>query len=352
MFVQLSRFVVLTTVAAVVGLLMTFGAIGTAAASSHVTDCQPTAPYNHCHEVDLTQVDYWQDTVHDPDWRTIDPSPHPDVDYRITIDVMELNGGVIPTATGQGHYHSFEDYIATKKALLGIDQLSDDDIIEVVIKGRTIKMNDSGGAVEATTGYIVHDALSDENGSIVIDNEDVTWDIIDQDRMQHWAQQQSSSSSVGTSSMLFPVTIFDAINETTLSAGDYTAQLWKSEILHTNADTLHGLSTSMGWTRKNGALCQLTWDPGLEVTVDCFAADMQVAYSYDIVGGNYWENEAGATDVLALELKLISGELSGNLPELPIEEGCGYGFVEFGFPLNDSATIPIPGTDVNDCWDW
>ncbi len=50
----------------------------------------------------------------------MEESDHEILDFRVTIDARSLNGGVIPTAPGQGHYASEEDYVQAVEDLLGV----------------------------------------------------------------------------------------------------------------------------------------------------------------------------------------------------------------------------------------
>ena len=149
------------------------------------SSCEPERPYNDCWQVDLSQLQYWQDTLHDPQWRIVEESDHEILDYRVTIDARSLNGGVIPTAPGQGHYASEEDYAQAVEDLLGVPI---DATTEVQIHGTTTKMAVECGPVARSTGSFVNDALTDEHGRLIIDGEDRTEDYI-RPYVQRWDHQ-------------------------------------------------------------------------------------------------------------------------------------------------------------------
>lgn len=157
------------------------------AASEMITSCPPEAHYDDCTAIDLTQVEFWQNDLTDPNWRSVKPSHYMDVDYKIVIDATQLNGGVIPTHKGQGDYDDVDDYFDTKSALLGIDLPND--TYNLIVYGTTVKKDENGGPVEDSTGVFVYDALSDNDGSIVIDGNDETYQIINPVRQHAMTQE-------------------------------------------------------------------------------------------------------------------------------------------------------------------
>lgn len=137
-----------------------------------VTHCTPKSGYDTCYEIDNQDLEYWQTTLPDPDWRTIEPSSEPGIDVEVTVETEDLNAGVIPTASGQGHYNDWDDYQSALDSLLGVD--TDQYDVALRVKGPTLKLDDSQEPTAATTGVFRFDALSNEDGEIYIDGQDKT----------------------------------------------------------------------------------------------------------------------------------------------------------------------------------
>ena len=129
--------------------------------------CNPDHAFQDCLEIDLDLVEHWQDTLPNPDWRTVTSNSDPDIDYDVLIDVNELNGGLIPTKAGQGEYSDWDEYAATKSDLLGVDYGSDR--FNLFIVGSTQKAKEDGSPAPSY-GFFLYDALSDEDGEVYVDN--------------------------------------------------------------------------------------------------------------------------------------------------------------------------------------
>lgn len=105
-----------------------------------VEECEPVDDFDTCHEVDLDQVEYWQDTLPDPDWRDIEESKHEGFDYDIYIDPLELNFGVVPTMDDQGYYDDEDHFNAVYSELVGVD-IEQHDIAIFVAPDDTVNPN-------------------------------------------------------------------------------------------------------------------------------------------------------------------------------------------------------------------
>ena len=190
--------------------------------------CQPDPGYDSCEETSIFQSDHWQSTLPDPDWRTISPTKDPDLDYVVEIDAHELNGGVIPTATGQGNYSSWTHFFQTIGDLIGVHV--DLNRVGVIVDGATLKVDTNGQPVVGSTGHFIYDALSDEDGQIYIDNQNVTGQIVPHGsgHTDHVIQSGSNTTSLSgsTSTSSDPSTASPPIqlsDTTTLAAGNWTA---------------------------------------------------------------------------------------------------------------------------------
>ena len=161
-------------------------AVGTVAQASG-TQCLFTTDF-----IDAGNASLWQDTVANPGWRSIQAAKEPGVDFDIQIDADALNNGVIPTAPGQGHYKSEEDYLDTLSTLLGVDVQTTTFFLSV--KGTTIK-SDGDYLLDTSTGVFIYDALSDEKGRIYIDGVDMTAQYINPDRFHDYDIDYSKLNS-------------------------------------------------------------------------------------------------------------------------------------------------------------
>ena len=185
---------------------------------ANTTPCTPASGYDSCWEVDSSQVETWQSTLPNPDWRTVNSPSDPDIEYEVTIDAHELNGGIVPTASGQGHYAHLKDFLITRADLLGVPVGALEDHITIEIDGPSMKLDDNNVLTDDATGIFVFDALSDENGQIYIDNQNVTDDLIPQGigHDDHYVEG-SHQASGGTTSA------FPPDDSTVLSSGHWAA---------------------------------------------------------------------------------------------------------------------------------
>lgn len=189
-------------------------------ASQTVTSpCTPARGYEDCLEIDLSQLEYWQDTLSDPDWRTVEPNPDPDIDYDVIIDVDQLNGGIIPTKYGQGYYKDWQDFYDTKSDLLGVDYKND--TFNLIIFGSTVK-EVNGGSTHRSYGFFPYDALSNRDGAVIVDGTNEAMNIFNFDRRPFFIQTGSTTSSD---------TDNDSSDSTLLSNGPWQLELQDSALL-------------------------------------------------------------------------------------------------------------------------
>lgn len=200
-----------------------------------ITPCTPDSDFTSCTEIDLSQTETWQDTLPNPDWRDVQPSSEPNIDYEIVIDVRELNDGVIPTALGQGEYTDDQDYLDTYSQLLGVNISKYTYSLTVI--GTTVKQATDGGPVAKSTGVFVYDALTDEDRRLVIDNVDVTDDILQFERVHDFQQEiyqdgsttplsytfNDGPSPINMMSQWYPPTELE--DQALLSSGEWRADL-------------------------------------------------------------------------------------------------------------------------------
>lgn len=170
-------------------------------AQAATSSCSPDPPYDTCHEVDLDQLTYWQDDLHDPDWRDVEPAHDPDVDFEVSIDAFELNGGVIPTQAGQGDYEDEDEFFKTVSSLLGVNVTSN--VVVVDVQNSSVKYTTQQEPTGASTGDFLQDALTNDDGEIWIDHQDRTDDFIDHNRHHGYSQsvEPASSSSQTTNDL-------------------------------------------------------------------------------------------------------------------------------------------------------
>ena len=117
----------------------------------------------------------WQETVGEGEtpWRTVSESERENVNVVVTFEPRKLNAGFIPTASGQGHYESEEDFGQTLEQLLGVDL---NQSIEIVQTRATTKVTeDRQSFARGTTGDFVFDAMSDDEGNVFIAGEQIEW---------------------------------------------------------------------------------------------------------------------------------------------------------------------------------
>lgn len=131
-----------------------------------------------CVEIDPDEVTSWQEMVAEEDtpWRSVTAITSIDADenYEVIIDLEHLNAGVIPTEDGQGIYDSEEEYMALLSDLLGVPVNEDTDI-SLKVLGLSAKLDEGREfIVPESTGDFVFDALSTEDGRIIIAGVDRT----------------------------------------------------------------------------------------------------------------------------------------------------------------------------------
>ena len=119
--------------------------------------------------------------------------------HRVTFMAEALNGGLVPMVENQGHYASEEDFRARLSQLLGAD-LDENYFAQITQVGSTLKMSgdpDTEGFGASTTGILLIDALSDEQGSVFIDGEE--FNLAEGNLIEFDYSTSSSESGLDTS---------------------------------------------------------------------------------------------------------------------------------------------------------
>ena len=152
--------------------------------ADNASSCTPDEEFDLCYEIDLANPEYWQDQGgSDPDWRTVEVAPEElGVDYVVTLHTKALNGGIVPTATGQGEYDNMDALIDTYSEFIGVN-IRDNTYI-LLTSGSSAKLGHGGTPASVHYGIFVYDALSNDEGKVIIDGEDRTADFIDRTRTQ------------------------------------------------------------------------------------------------------------------------------------------------------------------------
>lgn len=136
--------------------------------------CVPSEGYNDCALINLGTSEYWQDQVSNSStvpWRKTVVAEGKSYDYSVIIDAEQLNGGLILTADGQGHYSSVSEYADAYYSLIGVPP---DSTVSLIIKNDSAKVMLDGDKISTgSTGDFIFDALSDENGDVFVNGENV-----------------------------------------------------------------------------------------------------------------------------------------------------------------------------------
>ncbi len=336
--------------------------------SALLSNCRPDHNYTTCLEIDLSKVEYWQDTLPNPGWRYVQPSSDPDLDYEVTVSLDKLNGGVIPTAPGQGVYDDFDDYYDAYSNLMGVDPRTDDFVVTVI--GSTAKLGSDGGPITRTTGVFEYDALSDADGSIIIDGVSMTNEFINTDRIHHFTQEVDSGTSQYTVSepSLTPLAHEpfheELVDSSLLADGYWRADLKKftrdfdvigstTVVTGKNVTQLSGVRTSWGAPHQGLFSCVFRWIPdgsgdflaGVLRRI-CNPADY-LALDQEIVDP-YIHADYADTGIYAIET--IHNWTGDRHPQS--RESCGFGFALFDsqeLELDDDPVFTDTGLDDEDC---
>lgn len=137
--------------------------------TDRVEECEPDEGKDECWEINGEDLVTWQETVelNAADWRTIAKTSREEAPVEVVLEAQNLNAGFMPTAEGQGHYDSEEEFRNTLRLLLGVDP---DTRFQLVQHGSTTKVTaDREAIADGSTGNFVYDAMSDERGDIYID---------------------------------------------------------------------------------------------------------------------------------------------------------------------------------------
>ena len=316
--------------------------------SAAVTDCAPSGHYETCYEVDLDEVDHWKDTLPEPDWRTVekDPEGH-DVDYKITIEAKELNGGIMPTEEDQGYYDTEADYEEERRHLLGITD--PDPSYIVVTRGSTAKKTSDGEPTEATTGVFLYDALTNDDGRIIIGDKDKTEDLIDLGRAFNFEQHiedngDSTSVDDGDSSTPRMDTSSSDPQEAVLS---YQAEsLWEAD-LRIAWDSKTGYWSDLSGVRRDGTECRVTWEWGafgnpVNARWECYQATMTHQMETLVADGDQ-------SQISPLQSEVYTDSLSAYIDDgdaVLVGKACAFGKM-FSGKITELVYLP----DVGECDD-
>ena len=316
---------------------------------STVSDCQPEPGFDVCYSANTSQLDYWQSTLPDPDWRTVSSHDDPDIDYEVRITADALNAGIIPTAPGQGDYGDWAEFQAHLSDLIGVDVSEDSALLAV--EGMSVKYNDQGEISSASTGAFIYDSLTNDDGQIIVDGEDETDEFVGQnmgyDRYRVIYDDGTSQSILeGDDEDLDSVsTNSDSVAE--LTSGDWYAELATEHRATTNAATFH--MSQISNLREGPWGCTfIIYDEEGEKVVEksCHKAD-RLSILSQIPGGSPEILEAEVGHVAA------SLKLSHVTPpaERPAKAGCAYGEALFDDSADewDDDVVYTSSMDSRDC---
>ena len=305
-----------------------------------VTSCHPDPGYDYCHQFDMSNLEYWQHTLPDPDWRTVEPVGTDGIDYRVTIDAFELNGGLVPTAQGQGEYSSWQEYADTKNQLLGVDVTSN--VVSVVIEHPTVKLDDNGEPTVDTTGIFTVEALSDENGEIWVDNQNVTADLYSE-------RERHNHSIVLNGNPVTSASTSSAQDNTILEAGPWEAKatlssfIWTGGVLRTVINDVDKEGNRCLWDFVMPSLLQST-SPDMLV-LQCEVADKLQIHSYSLE--NATQNIADDEVESDYSTSSLSHEIHTGWPYV---EGCSNPQADFDIPnYAASGWLFVDGNGPHDC---
>ena len=254
--------------------------------SGAVDDCNPSGDFDTCYEIDLDEVEYWQDTMSDPAWRGVEEDPDGyDVDYKVTLRPMALNAGVIPTADGQGEYDSVEHYKLLRAEFLGLSSPDDSVLIKTI--GNTVKQTADGGPTHGSSGVFVYDALTNSDGQIIIDGEDRTDEFIDRRRFHAFEQVREDLESGTTTSMALDDD--DALSTSSNSVYEWGIEDEETVKYEYPRDNIWAADLRIGWNTKNhyysdfsglrldGTECVYSWEWDVwrpSLTKECYERKM------------------------------------------------------------------------------
>ncbi len=318
-----------------------------------VQSCTPDPDYNDCQQTDLDQVRHWTDTLHDPGgpaWRDVQSSSEDELDYEVTIDVHELNGGVISTISNQGQYQSIKHFHAVLSTLLGVDVGTDS--FALIVKGSTIKQAEDGGPSTRSYGVFLYDALSDEDGNIFVDGVEVTENYIDKYRthqQSHQVYASGQSTALETETLATTNGVDTIEDETVLTSGSYP-ELWEADFrLSWEQERVQPMfppgntywSETSG-VRYNGYACLNIWYPASgggwdSVSRHCNKADTLANSVQGVHAIPFEDNPHNSLQdhkLESLKIGLYLSPLSDTWPG----QACALGAAIFD-PLNDAAEI-------------
>lgn len=346
-----------------------------ASTTSALTSCSPNAGFDDCIEVDLTQLEYWQQAPSDPDWRDVITSDDPDIDYQVIIDVEELNGGIIPTQKGQGVYSDYDHFFQTKSQLLGVDV--ENDTYQLIVIGTSAKVDGNNHPVNAS-GVFLYDALSTANGAIMIDGQNIARDYYSTARFHNVDHQVNSQQQTdGTQDpSYFELSDSDLMSthpwadilhdEEILSSGGWNAKLQMfrrdttlgpPDLVIPGRLVLQASNIVRLWNREH-LRCLYIWDlaePEPTVARHCPTADfLDVTLEVAEPDHEVMELFSSATNATAVTIYSAlwgPGDASGPEPVWNQKDACGYGLILFDSigPDVDFGTVFTDEGAPQDC---
>lgn len=246
----------------------------------------------------------------------------------MTIDTLELNAGVIPTYPGQGDYSSWSEYQSALAQLIGVDYTNYDVIVE--IEGITMKVDDNDNPVAygdnpGSSSKFFHDALSDEDGRIYVDNQDVTGDLLRSHQIGNYDVevdgQPLSGNSINLQGHDGP---FEWMELTTLEDSPWTADF------SLDAECEQSINCAMTWggtvirnVEVHGQRCIWLYDTVFDIVqVHCPSPDfLQVTSDWKFDGS--WKDEETSHVEGSPEIE------QWRYGKTPAEEGCSDGLAIF-----------------------
>ena len=310
-----------------------------------VSTCTPRSGFDTCYETSWDGLEYWQDTLPDPDWREVEPSSAPDVDYEVRIVVKDLNAGVIPTRSGQGEYNSWGDYYRTMENLVGVDVT--EYTVSVAVEGVPMKVDKSNYPVPfqddpGSTGEFLHDALTDEDGRIYIDNVDKTDDLIPEEALQHYEVLVDDQPVTGSENY----TSHSIDDETVLEDGPWTADFTLDHYIHQSGTIVTGSINNV--TYNATYRCIFTYDSGTaEVQRHCPITEADGLMIHNAVEADgQWDltDPRESTDD-------ASSFSHSYLNQVPENDSCSFGRADFDYveDYEDSDMLKTQYVDPTDC---
>jgi hypothetical protein len=238
-----------------------------------------------------------------------------------------LNDGLIPTAEGQGHYESEDEFVRTmEQELLGMEE--GESFILEVWGGSTAKLVQDRSAIsEASTGNFLVDALTDEEGNIYIAGklrDDVLFEL-DPDDTE--IVNEDGSSSIETTQ--------SAVTQT-LRGNKYTAKQKASAFNFTAFTRFTG---GVKDVKKEGKRCRWVWWKVWKGFRECYKATMDITNSFVDGSGNQVFRRSGRKSSTEKYFLSYYDWHWGPTGKGPVRGVCSSAFVSFKDGSSDDGTL-------------